>query len=248
VAEGTISPGDSASPPVRCAECHELVLADRVRHREEHIKVVSAPRPGRWRAGGPPIFRPSKHSQRFAPGLRCSGQSTPPPRNAYAIERVPVCVDCLRRQRIGLYGVCSIAAACLAVALAFYWGEDGPPSTQQVALPALAGAPKAASGTAATSTPAPAVAAASTAPPPAGDETSGSLPIWRPIRDAAANLLASLPAIPSSTPAAPEPETIVVASAPSPSAENDTSDSPPIWQPIRDATADLLASLPAIPS
>lgn len=190
MADCTGSPGDSPGLHViRCAECHALVPADRVRHREERVGTGSAPAPGRWRAGGPPLF----HGQlQLAPALR-SGP---------AIERVPVCVDCLRRQKVGLYAVCSIAAACGAFAVALYWGE-APGNDQQLALLRLTDAPTPQSQGTATSTP-----VLLPTPPAAGASVAGSsvkakaaaTPIWQPIVDAA-----SLFATPSAGAPTPEP-------------------------------------------
>ena len=214
MADSTLSSGDSANPHViRCAECHELVSADRVRYREERIKAAAAPRPGQWRAGGPPIFRPSTHGPRIAPGSRPA--PPPSPRNAYATARIPVCVDCLRRQRMGLYSICAIAAACILVAVALYSHEPEPPSSQQVALQSPAATPSPMpSGTATPKPQAPTAVAPST--PPAEDEARDAPPIWQPVWEAVAGLFAS----PSTTPTpisvpAPEdtPPPAVIASA-----------------------------------
>lgn len=88
---------------LRCAECNELVAADRIRYREERAKVV--PR-GRWRSGGAPIFAPTaRQAKAFG---------------AYRIERAPVCLDCIRRQRLALASVCGVAMACLTMAVLVY--------------------------------------------------------------------------------------------------------------------------------
>lgn len=242
MAEGAFPSGDSAtSNVVRCAECHELVPADRVRYREEDVDIASAR--GRWRAGGQPIFRPSA---RRTPGLRQGAQSLLP-RNVHAIERVPICLDCLRRQRIGLYGVCGIAVACLAVAVALYSHEEAPPGTQQVAQ--LTGTPKLTSGaTAAAPVRAPAGAPLA---PRAGSDTSESHPMWQPLWDVATKLFASpsAPSAPAAPHEAPPPPT-AMASVPAaaPPAKNDTRQSPPIWQPVRDAATKLFASSSAPPT
>jgi hypothetical protein len=218
VADSTLSSGDSASPPViRCAECHELVPADRVRHREERVKVAARPRPGRWRAGGPPIFQAPTHGPRLGPGARPAMQGAPPPpRSAYAIERIPVCEDCLRRQRMGLYAITGIVASCVLVAVALYSREPAPPPySQQVALaPAVTPEPTL-QPTAPPKPEAPAVATP-LAPPPE-TEADDARPIWEPIWEATTNLLSSLSAAQAPDMPASEDTPPVIASA-SPSA------------------------------
>ena len=201
MADSMASPGDPAGLHViRCAECHALVPADRVRHREESVHAGS-PAPGRWRAGGPPIFRVHTQSPRFMDTSGAEMQYAPAPRNDPAIERIPVCVDCLRRQRMGLYGICGIAAACCAVAVALYRGEVAPTHDQPAALATSTDSPSLTSHATATPTPvSPAIAPA--APEPAKNETGDSSPIWRPILDAAASLFATASV---GSPTTPEP-------------------------------------------
>jgi hypothetical protein len=201
VADSTGSPGDSAGLHViRCAECHALVPADRVRHREERVRTRSAPAPGRWRAGGPPLFRGQTQSRHLIHSSGAQTQLAPALRNGPAIERVPVCVDCLSRQKVALCGVCSIAAACCAVAMALYWGE-APGNEQQVPLVRLEDRPNPPPQSMATPTPA-LLPIASAAAGSAKDKAGDPPPIWQPILDAAANLLAAASAGP---PPIPEP-------------------------------------------
>lgn len=144
---------------------------------------------------------------------------------------------------MGLYGVCSIAAACCAVAVALYWGEEAPANDQPVALVTSADAPSLVSHATATPTPAsPAIAPAAAGP--AKDETGDSTPMWRPILDATANLFATAsahsPPTPEPTPASP---TLTATGAAS--AKGGTGDSPPMWQPIVDAAANLFGTASA---
>jgi hypothetical protein len=138
VVDSPSPPNDSTGPHViRCAECHELVPADRVRHREERINVAAAPRPGRWRSGGPPIFRPtykipSPKPEAWPPDA--ASQRSARPRHGYEMERIPVCIDCLRRQRMGVLGVCGITAVCLLAGLIVYSRDETLRGGNQVAL------------------------------------------------------------------------------------------------------------------
>jgi len=246
VADSALSSGDSASPHViRCAECHELVPAERVRHREERIKVAAKPAPGQWRAGGPPIFRPTArgpaiHGPRMAPGGRPGAQAPPPPpRSAYSVERIPVCIDCLHRQRMGLYGVCGIAAACLLVAVALYSHEESQPSSQEVALLSSSQPTGATRSTEPTATPQPEIVAS--APPPSTVNDAGDArPIWQPIWEAAKSMLssASTNAPPN---AAPAPEQVAAPAIASASAPATTAGSPPM-------TASATTPTPPAPS
>lgn len=254
MAESTLSPGDSTRPHViRCAECHELVPADRVRHREERVRVAATPTPGEWRAGGPPIFKPTWHGPHVVPRKRPGAEPVPPPqRNAYAVERIPVCVDCLRRQRMGLYGVCAIAGICFLVAVALYSRVEPQSGGEQVALLTPTDSLSRASSATATPRPAPPPALAPFVPPTKKDEAGNSAPIWQPIKDAAASLFASASESPAPAPASDAPPSAVVASAspaapPAPPTEpaatgDKGSDSSPIWQPILDAASNLFAS------
>lgn len=228
MADSTLSSGDSARPHViRCAECHELVPADRVRHREERVKVAARPRPGRWRAGGPPIFQPAPQRPRLGPGLRPAMQAAPPPRGSYAVERIPVCENCLRRQRMGLYAICGIAAICVFVAAALY-SREPPPNGQQVALltPPVAPNPTP-PPTAPPKLQAPAVAAPAT--PPAADEADDARPIWQPIWEATTNLLSSLsaPQAPDATPAPQDTPPVIASASPTAPATPTTEPTPP---------------------
>jgi hypothetical protein len=175
------------------------VPADRVRHREERVKVAARPAPGQWRSGGPPLFR----TTRGAAGARSGAPSF---HDAYAIERIPVCVDCLRRQKIGLYSVCGIAAVCVLAAIVLYSQEAGPLGGQEIAVLAPAATPDAS---------APPKPEAS--PQAADGEASGPPPIWAqaalPPPAAIAPMAAS-----TTTPVSPPP---VVADAPA-SAPSDT--------------------------
>ncbi len=217
MADSTLSSGDSASHVIRCAECHELVPADRVRHREEHVKVAPPPR-GRWRTGGPPIFQPTPQGPHPGPGLP-AGARAAPPRNAYTIERIPVCENCLRRQRMGLYAICGIAASCVLVAVALYSREPAPPNSQQVALLTPPVAPNATPTPPATPKPqAPSTAFPVT--PPAQDETADAQPIWQPIWEAAKNFLPSpspsaTADIPNTAPASEDIPPVIASASPS---------------------------------
>ena len=228
MADGMSPPGDSAGLHViRCTECLQLVPADRVRHREERTEATPASAPGRWRAGGPPIFRPTTRSQGFAHNSTSRAQAATSPCTDDAIARVPICVDCLRRQRMGLYGVCGIVAVCFAVAVALYSHEQTAPRTQPVTL--------------ATDAPGrPATPASTAVPNSAGafdeDVASAIGPMWQPISDAAAKLFASTSATsaPASEPeteaeAVPAPEKAPpIAASP---AKPDTPASPPAAEP-----------------
>jgi localization factor PodJL len=235
VPDSTLSPstGEPATTHViRCAECHELVPADRVRHREERVKAAARPAPGRWRSGGPPIFQPTAHGPRVASGAR---PPAPSPHSAYAIERIPVCVDCLRRQRMGLYGVCGIAAACLVAAIFLYTRQAGAPSRQDVALqtPVASREP----------TPVKPPAA-----PPAAEKSTEPLPVWAkaatPLQPPVVtppptpHSPAAAPSTPvSDTPASPAPEAATAQSAPPDASPTETaaaSPEPPIWQSDRE--------------
>jgi hypothetical protein len=197
VADPTLLSGDSVSPHViRCAECHELVPADRVRYREERARVAATPRPGQWRAGGPPIFRPTARGPRVAPSTRAA----PPLRHASAIERIPVCVDCLQRQRMGLYAVCGIAAACFALAVALYSQVEGRVGNSQVATRSPAEAAASASSRTLSPPLAPTPASLSARPPvapPVESEGDDASPIWQPAWEAVAGLFASSSAAPA---------------------------------------------------
>jgi hypothetical protein len=213
LAESTLFSGDDTTPHViRCAECHELVPADRVRHREERVKVAAGPRPGRWRSGGPPIFR-TNNAPRNLPSRPLGPPTAQPTPGSYALERVPVCVDCLRRQRMGLYGVCGIAAACLLGAIVLYSHQEAPPSSREVALETHSPSPPAA--------PEPAASA------PPVEEPVGPPPIWaaQPPADAPAPAPPSAPAVAAASPAPASP----IADSPAAAAEAAPS-APPVWQ------------------
>jgi len=228
VADSALSSGDSATTHlIRCAECHELVPADRVRHREERVKVASRPAaPGDWRSGGPPIFRPPPHETHVVPGTRPGMSTEPLPHNAYAIERIPVCIDCLRRQRMGLYGVCGVAVACLLAAAVLYSHQEGPPSTQEVALQAPSASPSA-----------PATAMPEATPSSAAEST-GPPPIWA--KAASSPTTASAPP-PASAAQAAASDTAPRTSAPATATAEAAPAEPPVWKTDRNRSSRKVA-------
>lgn len=223
MADRALSPGDSAKPQViRCAECRELVPADRVRYREEHVELGAAPAPGRWRVGGPPIFRRAAHDRSFTPDMRPKARAAPFARNISATERIPVCIDCLRRQQLGLYGVCAIVGLCFAVAVALYLPLDAPSSARQVAQLTSTLISRLTPPATATPTSSAALTAAQT-PAPAEDDAADAPRRWQPIWDAAASLLSSATSALGELPSAAAQSSAELAPGPGP----DTA-SPPV--------------------
>jgi hypothetical protein len=144
-----------------------------------------------------------------------------PARSTHALERVPVCVDCLRRQRLGLYGVCGIAAACLLGAVVLYSNQEAPPSSREVALETVS--------------PSPAAALTPTVSAPPADEPAGPPPIWASLPKPPTpppTAIAPPPPAPIATPAASAPVTDAMPQAPTPpaAAADAAPSGPPVWQ------------------
>ena len=214
-------------PVIRCAECKELVPAERVRHREERVKLAAPASPGRWRAGGPPIFRARPAPQRGARDASAADGQHP----SYAVERVPVCLECLRRQRKGLAAVCGITALCVLAAFLVFSRDREPPNNSQPQLASLSvtSQPSSATGPAASSTTTKAKAApVSPAPPVPAPALADASPEPTPT-----------PASPPAPAARPNPP---LPAASEPATRSPTSDSlaaafatdvPPVWTATR---------------
>lgn len=195
---------------IRCAECHELVPAERVQHREERAKVARRP------LGAPRLPLTPPPSQPPFSG-RVPARPFVPSQHSHEIDRIPVCVDCLRRQRTGLLGVCGVVAACL-IAGALVYSQDQPRATSPMAL---AEPPLAHAALASAAKPAASVTAPPAVTPPA---VAASLP-------PRASTPAGAPSTAAPAPAAP---VISVAAAPPATPAGDSaaaapSDPPPVW-------------------
>lgn len=106
---------------IRCAECGAQVPAERGRFREERVKVARAATT--WRSAGNRAVQAPAHPYR--------GKA----RYAYEVERVPICLNCLRRQRASVVGLCGFAVLCVGAALFVYSGDETPPAAVAVSAP-----------------------------------------------------------------------------------------------------------------
>jgi hypothetical protein len=130
------------------------------------------------------------------------------------VERIPICVDCLRRQRLGLFGVCGVAVACLIAALFVYSRNENPSGAQLAQLPPRHDAAAAPAPT--TPEPSSLFVSAPVAPAPARTDAA---PAPSPVA-------ASIPAPPLPPAATPD-----VARANSASYTEPGATAPPVWGP-----------------
>lgn len=189
---------------IRCAECGAPAPVERVRYREERVRVETRQPAVAWRGPhGPPLARPA----------RPVGAG-----HTHQIKRVPICLDCRRRQRTGFLSVCAFVAACSLAALFIYSRDAAPPQPTTLALAppphptaATPRAPGAAPTRAPAAAPPNALAAAPTRAPAAAPTSAPDAPV-----------VVSTP-LPAPTPSSAPKSVTPSKSAPVPAAPSDTS-------------------------